>query len=333
MLDVRTAPASSGVWKKRYFTLLRKGVENEQPNFMALLRLKNTHRPVSLYRYRSFDEKGYSLANLRDDAVWLSPPADFNDPFDSNFQFSAGDNLLRFFEKDIPALLHAVGWKLSCPEAALKYALAGPNPFDALFQLAVGKEGSPRPGDGASFKAELQRALAERSISVLDKLTAQVRDRLRICCFSEVLDSVLMWSHYARAHTGFCIEYSGSELFKSLVVLRSLHPVCYRSDFYDATGQLDTIMDPNFAFHVIAACAKSPEWAYEKEWRLIRPSDVMEDPPMFHLPTPSRIILGAKTSAENRKVISEIAAAKGIVVSAARLSRDQASVDVKGASS
>ena len=29
----------------------------------------------------------------------------------------------------------------------------------------------------------------------------------RIICFSELYDSMLMWSHYAKYHQGFCIEY------------------------------------------------------------------------------------------------------------------------------
>lgn len=30
---------------------------------------------------------------------------------------------------------------------------------------------------------------------------------LQVCCFSSIKDSILMWSHYAKDHSGFCIEY------------------------------------------------------------------------------------------------------------------------------
>ena len=35
-----------------------------------------------LYKYRSFDDKGYALANLNDGTLHCSKPSEFNDPFD-----------------------------------------------------------------------------------------------------------------------------------------------------------------------------------------------------------------------------------------------------------
>ena len=36
-------------------------------------------------------------------------------------------------------------------------------------------------------------------------------NRFRISCFAETPYSILMWSHYARSHQGFCIEYKTPE--------------------------------------------------------------------------------------------------------------------------
>ena len=34
------------------------------------------------------------------------------------------------------------------------------------------------------------------------------KETLRISCFSSRLDSIVMWSHYASNHTGYCVEYN-----------------------------------------------------------------------------------------------------------------------------
>ena len=48
----------------------------------------------------------------------------------------------------------------------------------------------------------------------------ELKDAVRVVCLSETYDSMLMWSHYARNHTGYCIEY---EFNKDDMYYSSLH--------------------------------------------------------------------------------------------------------------
>ncbi|MEC4049117.1 DUF2971 domain-containing protein [Flavobacterium sp. SUN046] len=85
--------------------------------------------------------------------------------------------------------------------------------------------------------------------------------KLGICCFSRKVDSILMWSHYASNHSGFCIEFHSNQ------DLEGINPidVNYVNNYLQAEyykNQKDAI------FHVIFTKAK--QWQYEQELRSIR---------------------------------------------------------------
>ncbi len=80
------------------------------------------------------------------------------------------------------------------------------------------------------------------------------RDALGILCLTTKADSHLMWVHYARNHTGFVIGFNSSASFFKEGDLRFVE---YKPK-------------PKRASHKRACLYKSPEWAYEEEWRCVR---------------------------------------------------------------
>jgi len=81
-----------------------------------------------------------------------------------------------------------------------------------------------------------------------------------VLCFSSVKCSLLMWAHYADSHRGFLVAYdAGHREFRKL---GRLELVTYTSErpVYDATKGSATK----------AYLVKSPEWAYEREFRVFR---------------------------------------------------------------
>ena len=91
-----------------------------------------------------------------------------------------------------------------------------------------------------------------------------IKDAVRVVCLSEVYGSMLMWSHYARNHTGFCIEYDFKE---SDMFYKHLYPVTYTKDRY-AVSKADMLSE-NTEWIYKTTCRKSNVWAYEKEWRIV----------------------------------------------------------------
>lgn len=87
-------------------------------------------------------------------------------------------------------------------------------------------------------------------------------EEMRVSCFSEKYDSLLMWAHYACSHKGYCIEYDTTLMPQN--TRRNLLPVIYQDEIYDSTNDM-YYNNPNcfnFLLH------KSNEWHYEEEWRI-----------------------------------------------------------------
>jgi hypothetical protein len=97
---------------------------------------------------------------------------------------------------------------------------------------------------------------------------------LKLLCLSEVFDSLLMWAHYGKDHTGVVIELSCVESIDS--AWGAARPIRYleRMPLLIDEDQLFKLMTGEggigeqdvFANSVFV---KAAEWAYEKEWRLV----------------------------------------------------------------
>jgi len=148
-------------------------------------------------------------------------------------------------------------------------------------------------------------------MSLLWDITNQFgEDTIRVCCLTEKNDSIIMWSHYAKYHKGICVEYEiDSEHFKNMV-----YPVIYSGKLFDMTNIFEKVQTGSFnnLFATVAAMHKSPEWSYEKEWRIIVPTG--EKSGIGNIPAPQikSITLGSKISNENKNKIIEIANTSGI---------------------
>jgi hypothetical protein len=70
-------------------------------------------------------------------------------------------------------------------------------------------------------------------------------------------------------HGGICIEYE-TRWLSIPEAIGLLHPVNYHPELFDVTEYFRSLpQDYNNWMLWIAACHKSLEWAYEREWRYI----------------------------------------------------------------
>jgi hypothetical protein len=90
-------------------------------------------------------------------------------------------------------------------------------------------------------------------------------DNIGVTCFTEVIDEPLLWAHYAINYTGFGIEFN-SKTFRVNIGdtsrKHSLNPVLYFDQFVKVRNT------DSFALEYLLS-AKSSNWRYEKEWRLL----------------------------------------------------------------
>ena len=117
--------------------------------------------------------------------------------------------------------------------------------------------------------------LGQSDLSLLDskkdwkKFQRDASNIVAFMSFAEESDSLLMWSHYAKNHTGACVELDTSILSTHIDRFEKVvYPVMQgaerpKAPIGDDRDNQDKIRD--------LLSHKANEWAYEKEWRLIVP--------------------------------------------------------------
>jgi len=107
----------------------------------------------------------------------------------------------------------------------------------------------------------------------------------RIACFSEVPDSILMWSYYADCHRGFCLEFDISLLEDNELnrtIIKSFSKVHY--------SPVRPVADLSFDASTNYIFSKADVWSHEQEWRIYSVDEVENYLPFNCI---SRVILGA----------------------------------------
>ena len=98
---------------------------------------------------------------------------------------------------------------------------------------------------------------------------AQVQkiNKSRICCFSLVNSSTLMWSHYADSHNGICFEFDNNAGNKFLKL--NNENISYGLVHYGLKERINYLQHDRQLGIFKLFFTKSEEWVYEKEFRMI----------------------------------------------------------------
>ena len=110
---------------------------------------------------------------------------------------------------------------------------------------------------------ELRTSISVQAKVSLEQQVEIFQKRNGVACFSELHDSLLMWSHYSDGGRGFCLEFStDNELFAKVE----------KVDYSDQMPRFDPAQIlllkevPNIEK---LYSTKSESWSYEREWRVI----------------------------------------------------------------
>lgn len=168
-----------------------------------------------------------------------------------------------------------------------------------------------RPISESEFLADLESC--EELLRDIDNF----RHRFHIGCLSEKNNSLLMWSHYANNHSGFCIKYS----YKSLLQLNLYPlPILYTKQISDIAT---FVLNNNFEGTKKALFEKSIEWKYENEWRIVITSSEIKDYQEIAIPIPHAIYLGCSSSVKLAKDLTSICREKNIPLYQMQMLRDR----------
>lgn len=311
----------------------------------GVIRYVNSILPNKLYRFRTCSER--SLSAFYNDELWFANGSTMNDDFDARLYYD---------KKKIK------GWlgSLLSEDGELKAVeklITMEQPPKKLLELI--------PNAEYIFKC-LKKASKEQVVNILNKLiqyllenldaalkntTEQVQHKTKFACFTQKIDSDMMWGQYSNNATGFAIEYefgnkntiTYSDTNMQIHVWGNLFPVIYDNKRLDTTdyatylfqiqilkGMAQSIGFPYNAswLNAVVPCPdefmatklaikKYTDWKAEKEWRMFYSTDntlLANEEHSCVIQKPSGVYVGRKISKINQKIIVDMAKEKGIPV-------------------
>ena len=234
---------------------------------MTTFKSKDDESIEYLYKYRSLDGKNkeYVKRTFLNNEVYLSVPDDFNDPFEARPQYSFKASTL----------------------AKEKY-----------FKGVAQRNFPDKCADKKKLKQFIKNGFARTSKirdDLINGFTKELTTQAGIYSMTEDHKNLLMWSHYANSHKGICLKFRATSYTKFFG--ESLQ-VNYQHEY----PKINFIKHSSNEKLQLSLLTKSKEWAYEKEWRMLKP----EEGRQIHLFPPEHlvgVILGCKIDPNDRSDI------------------------------
>lgn len=162
------------------------------------------------------------------------------------------------------------------------------------------------------------KAIHNEYVLVQDNLVK----KFKISCFTTTPYSMLMWSHYANSHKGFCLEYEVPPYdSESALLFHNLFPVIYSnkrtSVLEQCISELNSSSIPNdvlWSIYKYGLLSKSMDWKYQSEWRLVSCDSMLASDDNYNCQffKINRVYLGNKMTKQERLKIIGICRRKNI---------------------
>ena len=189
------------------------------------------NKPMHLYKYCPWNE--YTKKILWNDELYLASADKFNDPFDSCIMINLEGSNEDWFKVTIDIYAEIQKRTLTKKEK---------NAWRKIICFS----------DTNEFKDD-------RKVFVENYVMERSKKQVGVCCLSGENDNILMWSHYAKDHTGICLEFDYSN-----TILLPARKVIYKND-YPKINILD-IYDKKKITNLYFT--KATDWKYENEYRI-----------------------------------------------------------------
>ena len=228
-----------------------------------------------LYKY--YANIDHAIKNLKEKCIHLDPVYTFNDPFEALFLkskytqdvsidkvYTVLENIFQYICDSNTLKKHYASEKVF--KAIARFKLSGDvefmeteYPIDECIKLIYNKLRGP----SISFE-EFCEVIEEGYLNS----NPFTRIKCKMSCFSDVNDSILMWSYYANKHKGVCVEYDLSQLDLELPFNRKIYESIARVNYsrHRANAVNAFPLDDTYLNLLLT---KADVWSHEHEWRLI----------------------------------------------------------------
>lgn len=266
--------------------------------------------PKTLYKYMTVEAAKQVLSSRR---VRFSSPLTFNDPYDCQW------NPLWWMQTDELHDGRLALLRTAIHDPATLPADAGLDVRSALLRCARRRlvDDSGTPTDSSD---KLARSLC-RSLAPGTRVTLpywnHVIGRFRVFCLAAECDSILMWSHYAKQHSGVVLGFA-TDVLQQAWDLRAM-PVQYHDRWPDTEGKdtfneivsFDRAVDLPYSQAAASLMTiKATSWRYEREWRYFFLDDTEDDKhTLIDFPGSSleTVVVGARCANSDAANITESA--------------------------
>lgn len=277
-----------------------------------------------MYLFKYFEPARLDV--IKNGCIRLTQPLDFNDPFEfkpvistiasqQEFDDILDENIDKGIEKEL--------FKYS-PEIR---SLMPRNKIEAFVRSFI-----------IDNKSMIDNQLKQAAKKMSEIFHNKSNELIGVLCLAEMKDNLLMWSHYADSHKGFCIKFDASNEFFN-------RKRSEKDEFYHLRKVVYLEKRPNKMLTNMSGVDlllhKSNVWAYEEEWRfcgVLKDADqIIESKPLnihlFKFPEKSvkEIILGVNSSKkleqELRLILAEKSELSHVKLSKAKISEEQYSLE------
>lgn len=249
--------------------------------------------PTVVYKYRDWENPSHKTI-LTENTLFMASPNAFNDPFDCRIPMNL--SLLDTPEKK---------------KSYIDFLLI--NHFNWLTKNGVDLEREMTRMD-YDFTHRLDKLQEDNEKVLFDFLDKYIG----VLPLSGRWDSVLMWSHYANNHKGFCVGFK-EEPLRNSTLFSGGGPV-----YYDPNDKFPEISpkysgDETLKRMYTQTHTKAHDWTYEQEYRLIKfyhpnvPDDIGRRS-IYPDSCLAEIIIGLHMVDENRDQLIEIGKKRNVPV-------------------
>jgi len=303
------------MWEKDFVECLEKST-TAHPLIDKAFDIKQRHMPKQIYKY--FRDCSYTRDNLKTDTVWLCSPDAYNDPYDCAFTISEEMIVETAIRILIEPRIEEYNLQDIISREAIEKSKRSENPLRSLAEY-ISMFKSPLPGKYLEGMVELTSSVLPELINNIVSFMPRLQAATKVCSFSAICDSIIMWSHYADNHQGFCVEYKLEPLMDGHACWYNLYKVIYSPKLYDLTRWAELMIGPNRdqsnpVYPLLATIHKFDGWKYEEEWRLVLLDSKLNDDRNYNVPTPTRVLLGSKMKTSSKKELREICKDRNIEV-------------------
>ena len=308
-------------WQRRFIKRIFESSDDKKKYFskimlqnIKLINDKNEYLPKYLFKY--YSPTSENILDIKYQRLWLSHPKHFNDPFDCNIGYDLENYekscLINFIKESayVNEGNKLEGFTLDDKNRIQRSRIGNyysmynniESYYDAKRKILETKT--------EEFQRKVRNILITKQQQVDYKIEKLKDINIRVACFSELdkynefPNQIVMWSHYADNHKGFCIEYDLELLKKDVhfslddpefyydskneyiterneaIIKAGLFPIEYTSNRInipvtklnqiklDSSGKINYNINIDEIIYKTFV-VKSANWNYEKEWRII----------------------------------------------------------------